>query len=328
MLFAVAVPATTVHRTSDPDGQAHHARTRHRARHAGRGHRARAVPQRGRRLRPRRSPPSPTPMAAAPRRCSKVRPSPPAATGSCSRPARISRPRACRSPIRRSSTRSCSISALPMPTRTTTCRCSSRRGAIRPIAAAEVLRMEAYAGEWLQLLIRWIHLITGIAWIGASFYFVWLDNSLLPPQGERRCGQRRRRRIVGGARWRLLPRAEAARRAFDPARAAALVQMGSVLDVDQRLCAAGRAVLRPRRRLSRRQGGGRHRARRGGRHQRRAAGGGLGVLRPALQAARARTRGAARGHHDRIRRRARLGACPRLLAGARCTCRSARCSAR
>jgi uncharacterized membrane protein len=42
--------------------------------------------------------------------------------------------------------------------------------------------MEAYAGDWLQLLIRWIHLITGIAWIGASFYFVWLDNSLLPPK--------------------------------------------------------------------------------------------------------------------------------------------------
>jgi len=42
--------------------------------------------------------------------------------------------------------------------------------------------MEAYAGEWLQLLIRWVHLITGIAWIGASFYFVFLDNSLLPPK--------------------------------------------------------------------------------------------------------------------------------------------------
>ncbi len=41
--------------------------------------------------------------------------------------------------------------------------------------------MEAYASEWLQLLIRWVHLITGIAWIGASFYFVFLDNSLLPP---------------------------------------------------------------------------------------------------------------------------------------------------
>jgi uncharacterized membrane protein len=41
--------------------------------------------------------------------------------------------------------------------------------------------MEAYASEWLQLLLRWIHLITGIAWIGASFYFVFLDLSLLPP---------------------------------------------------------------------------------------------------------------------------------------------------
>ena len=44
--------------------------------------------------------------------------------------------------------------------------------------------MEAYASEWLQLLIRWIHLITGIAWIGASFYFVFLDNSLLPPRRQ------------------------------------------------------------------------------------------------------------------------------------------------
>ena len=42
--------------------------------------------------------------------------------------------------------------------------------------------MEAYAGEWLQLVVRWVHLITGIAWIGASFYFVFLDLSLLPPK--------------------------------------------------------------------------------------------------------------------------------------------------
>ena len=41
--------------------------------------------------------------------------------------------------------------------------------------------MEAYAGEWLQLLLRFLHLITGIAWIGSSFYFVFLDNSLKPP---------------------------------------------------------------------------------------------------------------------------------------------------
>ncbi len=38
-----------------------------------------------------------------------------------------------------------------------------------------------YGVEWLNLLGRWLHLITGIAWIGASFYFVWLDNSIKPP---------------------------------------------------------------------------------------------------------------------------------------------------
>lgn len=38
-----------------------------------------------------------------------------------------------------------------------------------------------YGLEWLNLLVRWLHIITGIAWIGASFYFVWLDNSIKPP---------------------------------------------------------------------------------------------------------------------------------------------------
>jgi uncharacterized membrane protein len=32
--------------------------------------------------------------------------------------------------------------------------------------------------DWLNLVLRWIHLIVGIAWIGSSFYFVWQDNSL------------------------------------------------------------------------------------------------------------------------------------------------------
>ena len=40
----------------------------------------------------------------------------------------------------------------------------------------------AYGLEWLNLLVRWLHLITGIAWIGASFYFVWLDNNIRPPK--------------------------------------------------------------------------------------------------------------------------------------------------
>ncbi len=38
-----------------------------------------------------------------------------------------------------------------------------------------------YGLEWLNMLVRWLHIITGIAWIGASFYFVWLDNSIRPP---------------------------------------------------------------------------------------------------------------------------------------------------
>ncbi|MCY4154093.1 MAG: urate hydroxylase PuuD [Gammaproteobacteria bacterium] len=43
--------------------------------------------------------------------------------------------------------------------------------------------MEAYILEWLNLLLRWTHLIVGIAWIGSSFYFVWLDLNLnVPPR--------------------------------------------------------------------------------------------------------------------------------------------------
>ena len=43
------------------------------------------------------------------------------------------------------------------------------------------MELLAYGADWLNLLVRWLHLITGIAWIGASFYFVWLDNSIRPP---------------------------------------------------------------------------------------------------------------------------------------------------
>ena len=42
--------------------------------------------------------------------------------------------------------------------------------------------MEAYLLEWANLLLRWVHVITVIAWIGSSFYFVFLDNNLLKPQ--------------------------------------------------------------------------------------------------------------------------------------------------
>jgi uncharacterized membrane protein len=49
--------------------------------------------------------------------------------------------------------------------------------------------MDAYLLEWLNFLGRWFHMIAGIAWIGASFYFVWLDAHLHSPryadEGER-----------------------------------------------------------------------------------------------------------------------------------------------
>jgi uncharacterized membrane protein len=44
--------------------------------------------------------------------------------------------------------------------------------------------MEAYLLDWANLLLRWLHVITAIAWIGSSFYFVMLDNSLVPPTDE------------------------------------------------------------------------------------------------------------------------------------------------
>lgn len=43
--------------------------------------------------------------------------------------------------------------------------------------------MDAYIFDVLQLILRYFHVVAGIAWIGASFYFIWLDNNLTtPPQ--------------------------------------------------------------------------------------------------------------------------------------------------
>lgn len=54
-----------------------------------------------------------------------------------------------------------------------------------------------YALEWFNLLLRWLHIITGIAWIGASFYFVWLDNTIKPPAP----GSDLERKGVSGELW-------------------------------------------------------------------------------------------------------------------------------
>lgn len=44
--------------------------------------------------------------------------------------------------------------------------------------------MESYLLDWANLLLRWLHVITAIAWVGSSFYFVFLDSSLTPPVDE------------------------------------------------------------------------------------------------------------------------------------------------
>jgi len=42
--------------------------------------------------------------------------------------------------------------------------------------------MESYLLDWANLLLRWLHVITAIAWVGSSFYFVFLDSSLVAPK--------------------------------------------------------------------------------------------------------------------------------------------------
>jgi uncharacterized membrane protein len=56
--------------------------------------------------------------------------------------------------------------------------------------------MEAYVADWLNVLGRWAHFVTGIAWIGSSFYFIWLDNHLRSP--KERADQEKG---VGGELW-------------------------------------------------------------------------------------------------------------------------------
>jgi uncharacterized membrane protein len=45
------------------------------------------------------------------------------------------------------------------------------------------MTMESVLTEWLSLVIRWLHVVAGIAWIGTSFYFIHLDLSLKPRSG-------------------------------------------------------------------------------------------------------------------------------------------------
>jgi uncharacterized membrane protein len=56
--------------------------------------------------------------------------------------------------------------------------------------------MESYLLDWANLLLRWAHVVDAIAWIGSSFYFLFLDSSLTPPVDEDL-----KRRGVNGELW-------------------------------------------------------------------------------------------------------------------------------
>ena len=58
--------------------------------------------------------------------------------------------------------------------------------------------VDPYLVDWLDLVFRWFHVMAAIVWIGTSFYFVALDNHLLPPADVRD-----RERGVGGETWEI-----------------------------------------------------------------------------------------------------------------------------
>ena len=61
---------------------------------------------------------------------------------------------------------------------------------------ANVLALCDYWWGWGDLLFRWLHVIAAMAWIGASFYFIALDNHLEPPKDPDDA-----KRGVGGEAW-------------------------------------------------------------------------------------------------------------------------------
>jgi len=64
--------------------------------------------------------------------------------------------------------------------------------------AAHVLALSDYWWQWGNLLFRWLHVIAAIAWIGASFYFIALDNHLEPPRDPKDSA-----RGIGGEAWEI-----------------------------------------------------------------------------------------------------------------------------
>jgi uncharacterized membrane protein len=76
---------------------------------------------------------------------------------------------------------------------------AAKRGRAGPRLKSDILSVLALSdalSDWLDLGLRWLHVIAAMAWIGTSFYFVLLDQSLRPPKdpADREAG-------VGGELW-------------------------------------------------------------------------------------------------------------------------------
>jgi uncharacterized membrane protein len=61
-----------------------------------------------------------------------------------------------------------------------------------------MIAISAYVTAWLDLVLRWLHVVAAIAWIGSSFYFIALDLSLRPPADEQDAAGG-----VGGEAWEI-----------------------------------------------------------------------------------------------------------------------------
>jgi uncharacterized membrane protein len=59
-----------------------------------------------------------------------------------------------------------------------------------------IVAIDPYLTDWLDLVLRWLHVVAAIVWIGTSFYFVALDNHLRPPERRRDAEDG-----VGGEAW-------------------------------------------------------------------------------------------------------------------------------
>ncbi|GMR12187.1 MAG: urate hydroxylase PuuD [Gemmatimonadota bacterium] len=63
--------------------------------------------------------------------------------------------------------------------------------------------MDPNTTAWLNLTFRWIHVIAGVAWIGTSFYFNWLNHHLRPPETAREGVSGELWSVHGGAFYRV-----------------------------------------------------------------------------------------------------------------------------